>query len=216
MPNLSFTKENILRIRAGKKTQTRRVIPVSDPDTLKVEDGWIWSYSQMEWVKWLPVTYSLYGQPGEIGWIQEGLRRQNEKPYLTTYDADGTFVETYREDTGELPILPEWKWQREYLPAMFCPRWASRMDYEVVDVRAERLQSITESDAIAEGVLQISDAPHWVYKNYSGNGQLLSPIMSYESLWNSINGKKPGYTWADNPWVRVIDFRPILKNNGSL
>jgi len=69
---------------------------------------------------------------------------------------------------------------------------------EITDVREERVQEISEDDAILEG------APP-----YDVNNRRASYIPWFSDLWDSINGKKPGRAWADNPWVWVIEFRKV-------
>ncbi len=77
------------------------------------------------------------------------------------------------------------------------PRRASRITLEIVAVRVERLNDITQADAIKEGVTP----------DFSRLYQRLTPIDLYTELWESINGAG---TWAENPWVWVIEFRRIL------
>lgn len=91
---------------------------------------------------------------------------------------------------------------------MHMPRWASRITLIVKDVRVERLQDISEEDAIAEGVY--FDGALWTADgiNY-GN----SPIDAFQCLWLSIHGDD---AWSDNPWIVAISFDPILANIDSL
>lgn len=91
------------------------------------------------------------------------------------------------------------------------PRWASRLTLIVTDVRVERLQDISEDDAIAEGVEEVSD-----------DGPVLTGIpcgtiyadhrSAFRDLWNSLHG--PG-SWDANPWVAAITFRPVFANIDS-
>ena len=76
------------------------------------------------------------------------------------------------------------------------PRWASRITLEVIGVRVERLQEISESDAKAEGVDAIPEAP-----------AALTHRTSFAKLWDKINGKK--HPWCENPWVWVIQFHRV-------
>jgi hypothetical protein len=82
-------------------------------------------------------------------------------------------------------------------PSIFMPRWASRITLEIVSVRVERLQDITEEDAKAEGVkgaLVSEDGVHCCFK------------IDYMKLWEEINGAE---SWDANPWVWVIEFKRL-------
>ena len=102
-----------------------------------------------------------------------------------------------REDVweaGETDIMfGRWR------PSIFMPRWASRILPDVTDVRVERVQDISEADAHAEGV----EHREHVLASYLDGGVLRG---YYEALWDTINAKRPGCSWADNPWVWVITF----------
>lgn len=98
-------------------------------------------------------------------------------------------------------------------PSMFLPRWASRITLTVTDVRVQRLQEISEEDAIAEGA-----DPH----PCGGCGEkrpdgrcigCLHPFYTngFQALWDSLNTAR-GYGWDTNPWVVAYTFRPILGN----
>ncbi|MDL2306601.1 hypothetical protein LJC48_01040 [Desulfovibrio sp. OttesenSCG-928-C06] len=78
--------------------------------------------------------------------------------------------------------------------SIHMPRWASRDVYTVTGVRVERLQAITEADAMAEGI-------EAEYSRFD-----FPPRMAFSMLWDSINGKRPGHTWKDNPWVWVVEY----------
>jgi len=81
------------------------------------------------------------------------------------------------------------------------PRWASRILLEGSDVRVERLQDITEEQALAEGIKKHSDGGYHVEdgKHFSD-----SPVESFACLWSSVGGN-----WDANPWVWVVEFKRI-------
>jgi hypothetical protein len=86
------------------------------------------------------------------------------------------------------------------------PRRASRILLEVVSVRVERLQDISEADAMAEGIHQPEECSpaERVAENLDCPGR--SPQEIYRELFESINGAG---SWDANPWVWVIEFRKI-------
>ena len=136
-----------------------------------------------------------YGQPGDRLWVREAWRTiqgADDIPprnlmnveQFTTYEAD----EPKPSGMGKLR------------PSMFMPRWASRLTLEIVSVRVERLQDISDADALDEGVTQ------WAKGALSPAGQNeLSAIGQYGMLWESINGPD---SWAANAWVWVVEFTP--------
>jgi protein gp37 len=96
----------------------------------------------------------------------------------------------------------------EYIAAVFgvmaaCPQHTfqvltkrpARITLEITDVRIERVQDISAEDARSEGIPALSPAP-------TAEG-------AYAILWDSINGKRPGCSWAANPWVWCVSFRRL-------
>jgi hypothetical protein len=97
------------------------------------------------------------------------------------------------------------EWVGKHRQAMHMPRWASRLTLIVTDVRVERLQDISEEDAIAEGAFPCANG--WTY----GGPPLAGSTArgAYYCLWNSINGEG---SWEANPWVAAYTFRVIRQN----
>lgn len=109
------------------------------------------------------------------------------------------------------------------VPSIHMPRWASRITLGVGRVRIERLQDISEADAIAEGLIfrswevesggDMEICEGWSSDRFSafkwGVGE--TAVEGYEILWNSLHAK-PGDTWNDNPWVTAVTFDPRLGN----
>lgn len=95
-------------------------------------------------------------------------------------------------------------------PSIHMPRWASRILLEVTAVRVERLQEISEADAIAEGL----DPPEQgTWRDYSvrpedneGYDYCATARDSFRTLIDTINGTG---TWDANPWVWVVEFKRI-------
>lgn len=88
-------------------------------------------------------------------------------------------------------------------PGIHMPRWASRLTLEVTNVRVERLQDISEADAIAEGVdtVSMADVPRQAAWNRRHD---------FSRLWDSINADRA--PWSSNPWVVAVTFKPHLVN----
>jgi hypothetical protein len=96
------------------------------------------------------------------------------------YRADGEFR---AQDNGtDLP----WR------ASIYMPRWASRILLEVVSVRVERLQDISEKDAEAEGTPKPEHFRHY--------------RTAYADLWEAISGAR---SWGANPWVWCVEFRRV-------
>ena len=102
----------------------------------------------------------------------------------------------------------------KFTPSIHMHRWACRTVLELTDVRVERLQEISEDDAISEGVALLEgsynpDDYTGIWKNYSLHETAEywnSPRDSYHSLWDSINGHG---SWERNDWVWVLTMRRV-------
>ncbi|NDZ11537.1 hypothetical protein C7T35_01185 [Variovorax sp. WS11] len=211
-----FSAPMVRALLAGTKTQTRRVLKQATGPSLSIgienepgvaELSWLWgdgpSHDVHETVMKVPCPY---GVPGDRLWVREAIRLV---PDQEPDDGTGRVLSTYGAD-GSLTVADAWPWKRSYLPPMHCPRGLSRITLEVTGVRVERLQDVSEADAIAEGIendprLDPAGTCHWrVYgREHTGTS---SPESSYESLWESINGAG---SWAANPFVWVVEFRRV-------
>lgn len=194
-------------ILTGNKTQTRRVVKLNRHYQIEERDDgslWPWMYDDDRASdSWLACPY---GVPGDQLWVRETWRRDIDKidgARLVQYRADDAIVEAPRTYFD----LPSAGW----IPSIHMPRWASRITLEVTDVRVERLQDISESDAIAEGGTEAMRG-WWTHEGLQWNDPGpnhrfgATPIDSYRVLWESING--PG-SWGANPWVWAINFKRL-------
>lgn len=161
--------------------------------------------------------------PGDRLWVREKWRnevRWDSAPPREIIPASPIYFEA---GGGGEEAIPECAGKLR--PSIHMPRWASRLTLYVTDVRVERLQSISEADAQAEGLTFNSweveegddaeicegwSADRFIAFNH-GVGE--TAIDGYRLLWNSING--PG-AWDNNPWVCAYTFRPVLGNMDSL
>src|SRR3546814_22997 len=96
----------------------------------------------------------------------------------------------YRADglDPERPITGRGKW----VPGIHMPRWASRMTLRVTEVRVQRLQDVTDEDAIAEGILRDPATGSWLGAPGAGVGGAtrlyVIPIHAFRDLWESLHG----------------------------
>jgi hypothetical protein len=113
--------------------------------------------------------------------------------------------------------LPEFFKRMTWKPSIFMPKIACRIFLEVTNVRVERLNDISESDAIAEGIYAKPGSvsgTRWYTKFISKTEARLEGLFTesakecFKSLWESINGKE---SWEANPWVWVYDFKRVEK-----
>lgn len=191
-----FSAPMVRAILAGRKTQTRRIVkpqpsPEFDPTVefyhraLIDKDGEhfpdpVLRYGAADENEDVP---SPYGCPGDRLWVKECFAPCRERENHA--DAKAGF--TYRADWDACDEESrDFRWK----PSIFCTRAASRITLEIESVRVERLDAITEADAIAEGVTKGPLTNRWAYRE----------------LWEDING--PG-SWTANPWVWVIGFRRV-------
>lgn len=209
---IPFSGPMVRAILAGTKTQTRRVVkPQPFGVTLVPSGNHLFDYREdlSDYSRVVDmnkaVTLSPYGQPGDRLWVREAWRACAEADRTTPRDMDPAYRVWYEADAPHQPGFGK------YRPPMFMPRWASRITLEITGVRVERLQDISEADAIAEG---IETSPSLAFPGrdvfcdyrvpHDPAEWFSNPIDSFRSLWESING--PGSQHA-NPWVWVVEFK---------
>jgi hypothetical protein len=139
-----------------------------------------------------------YGIIGDKLWVRETFRLTDSND-CACYDPCNckSGLPVYRADCP----CEESKWK----PSIFMPRWASRITLEITGVRVERLNDISEEDALAEGAMEWwSGMTRREQEEIYGGGR--GPIGAYKDLWFSINGKG---SWELNPYVWCISFNPL-------
>lgn len=191
-----FSGPMVRAILDGSKTQTRRVANTGLYAIDATYHGAETAARERE-----ALTHKCsFGQPGDRLWVREtwadlGELSDGNFERQAIYRADD--IERYGDEDEYVDVTaPDMRWR----PSIHMPRWACRIELEIVSVRVERLQSIGDNDSRAEGV-RIDDR----HMNGYCGGQFLPPsVRAYRELWESING--PG-SWDANPWVWVIEFR---------
>jgi hypothetical protein len=196
-----FSAPMVRAILDGSKTQTRRIVkPQFASDAVPAEmcaetaEGWqTIGHSGMWWCDAAGCADDAircpYGIPGDRLWVRETFAE------FIDYDLiDGRSVElgrdfVYRADGEDQKRHTAWR------PSIHMPRAASRIDLEITGVRVERLQDISEADAVAEGVEPFIN---------SDGDMIETATTMYERLWEQINGAG---SWEANPWVWVVEFK---------
>lgn len=204
-----FSAPMVRAILAGKKTQTRRtvrtivgtggvpLVPLPRTSTAIYLD----QSGRGEGLEWAPYSGSgiqpwpaerigeacPYGGPGDTLWVRETWQLLTGNGHRIVYRADADPSMTCG---GTEPVSPmSWR------PSIFLRREHSRINLEVTAVRVERLQAITEDDALAEGIQQTHAVD-------PGDGMA---AQNFAMLWDRINAKRA--PWAGNPWVWVVSFK---------
>lgn len=197
-----FSAPMVRAILEGRKTQTRRVVKRTPLE-------WLDSGLHPDFVALPENGLCPYGQPGDRLWVRETWQgplvddvddvddyRENpdkfRKPDFCEYAADGGPAPEFV--TMDDDLVQRWR------PSIHMPRWASRILLEVVSVRVERLNDISEPDAMAEGVTLSAPVKPSRSERMARD--------AYAELWESING--PG-SWEANPWVWVVEFKRVIQ-----
>jgi hypothetical protein len=187
----------------GRKLQTRRLIK-PQPQQEGGRLYWIGERFTYDITPGTDIDRSPYGVPGDRLWVKETFFPVHKWKHAPLFAAvKGEIIcradYDYRESRGSVIGCHKWT------PSIFMPRRLSRILLEVTAVRVERLNSITEQDALAEGcaidaghVFKVAGAEHFGHRTAVG---------CYQTLWTIING--PG-SWAINPWVWVIEFTRVV------
>jgi hypothetical protein len=222
-----FSAPMVRAILDGKKTQTRRIVkpqpdmihegcpylahgaedterynpincPYGAPD-LGDPKGALQPTSSIESARNGAVVNSANRKKGDSLWVRETF--SFEKRYDTMKPIDVPISKVWYISDGPKP-----DWAGNTRVSIFMPRWASRIELEIVIVRVERVQDISESDAIAEGLIPHGKGAARGWQFEQGGVICSTAKRAYELLWEKINGPD---SWQANPWVFVIEFRRL-------
>ena len=210
-----FNGEMVRAILDGRKTQTRRLVPERILDKYYDYDDYCNSVMpsgvqcKRDFEKGYFLDLCPSGQVGDRLWVRESHSLLYGIAYTAnisvpeplfevckiTYAADGVEKEFCLEvpafwiDTKN--IYP--KEIPKKRPSIHMPKWASRITLEITDVRVEKLQDITPSDAVSEGITHRT---------------MNCPKVEFQWLWDSIYEKR-SFGWDTNPWVWAITFKRV-------
>lgn len=192
-----FNTEMVRAILDGRKTCTRRVVKL--PKSMSGR----------------PV-----GKNGDIGFMYPGgIKRppchQGDILYVREtwgegYE-DGTYIYKASDKLANHPMFKESS-KLLYHPSIHMPKEAARIWLRVVDVQLERLQDISNDEAIAEGAQGIEcnhvNADSCGCTDCMNTGWIEPPIVGFMQIWDGTIKKSELdlYGWEANPWVWVIEF----------
>ena len=213
-----FSGPMVRAILDGTKTQTRRVVK---PQPESECGGWRWK-PRKGWdvnVDHINASMCPYGVPGDRLWVREAWSAYS-------WDANAGWINIRYPTDGKYsnPIqlrgLKQVEWLDNFAanthhcdcdddhfyrirPSIFMPRWASRITLEITGVSVERVQDISATDALAEGIAE--DLRIGVMSEPT---QPDDYIAAFSALWDSINAKR-GFGWDSNPYVWVVEFKRV-------
>lgn len=162
-------------------------------------------------------THRIYSrvQPGDRIWVKETTINVEDEGYIGPVYVASENGQAILE--GGLRPAPDdcaevEPYDIKLRSSMFMPKAMARLVFDVISVRLERLQKISQEDAIAEGVeclgpnqnvwsLSNGDKRHWRERGFGSDAACL-----FADLWESING--PG-SWEANPPVWIYDLQPV-------
>ena len=193
-----FSCSMVRALLEGRKTQTRRIMK-TPPDTFEDASSILLACP--------------YGKVGERLWV-----RESHAIYTDAHARDkGYEVILYRADAAAYwnmhpldhieaefnPLRDTCDYEPKWTPSIHMPRWASRITLEIANVRFERIQCITATDAMKEGL----EGRDWVgpaqFTDDKGRTVHGDPVSVFRELWISNNGKD---SWESNPRVWVVEF----------
>lgn len=195
-----FSSEMVRAILDERKTQTRRLARDCRIDSNGNAWQGKWNFGQDVWGK---PHVDRWKKPCNVGdhiYVRETWGVLNDKHHRYCYLVDSQ----YPQGRSRQQLVGN-RWR----PSIHMPKAAARIWLEVTDVRTERLQDISEKDAIAEGIdmesefaslcIDLETAP---YSNDLVRNS--AAITVFKKLWESTCG-----SWDANPWVWVIEFKQI-------
>ena len=201
-----FSGPMVRAILDGRKTQTRRIMKPQP-----TYDGFWWSHKgyscggEKQFRDGLPLFVGCpYGAVGDRLWVRETFAPMQENRPIANPAIYDNKPAWYRADNDR----PMWA-GKTWKPSIHMPRWASRITLEITGVRVERLNEISESDAVREGCFLDPSCEQNGNCGFSNGVTSMchsTAISAFMGLWSYINGPE---SWAENPFVWVIEFKRI-------
>lgn len=143
------------------------------------------------------------GQPGNHLWVREDWQAWHELNSIRAADIPNDARQRINYPANGNT------WDARIRPSIQMPRWVSRILLEIVSVRVERLNGISEDDCWAEGIEAVDgllDDMSIIDCAKRMNRCFEDAAPTFAALWESINGVG---SWFANPWVWVIEFKRV-------
>lgn len=214
MKPINFNDEMVRTIIEGRKTLTRRPVKwplYSDSDGTKrrifgISDVEIVKEAISQRQKYPLLRVCPYGQVGDRLYVKESFLELSDEdspyePPIFRYRATETENYVLSDGDGYTILNADGSQRSPWKSGALMPKQAARIFLHITNIRVERVQEITEQDAIEEGWPKASRD----FSQGPGNG---GPFDWFRSVWDSIYEKK-GLGWGMNPWVWVIEFKRV-------
>ncbi|HCL3994841.1 TPA: hypothetical protein N2B70_001863 [Pseudomonas aeruginosa] len=193
-----FNDQMVRAILDGRKTVTRRI--VKPQPSLPTTHWWPSNGRGPQWMADGP-SEATGGTRQTWGWKECPFGKPGDRLWVRETFADIGCRLTYRADLYDGAHCMVKKW----IPSIHMPRSASRVLLEITAVRVERLQDISEEQALAEGVRgEPCDHARQACSDIGCWGDTAKGAFGF--LWESLNGEG---SWAANPWVWVVEFKRV-------
>lgn len=209
-----FSAAMVRALLEGRKSQTRRVLK---PQPELYHEGRWHVYGRgggcaglhTDDVAEVALDYIPYAK-GDLLWVREAWRTAAAVDDAPPRDlVPGLRPLSYEADYDR---EPNDGCRGRLRPSIHMPRWASRISLKVTGVRVQRLQEISEEDALAEGVDPLdSQLVSW-HAEWSCDGKRIietetrTRVPAFQRLWETLHG--PG-SWDANPWCCAISFERV-------
>ena len=201
---ITFSGEMVRAILEGHKTQTRRPIEGLHGYTHVCarpinEEGNVWQLNSED--QSYAIVRCPYGKVGDRLWVKEKyvLSSANQPVYeADCRDKGGNLWTSIKSDPSDV----------DWFPARAMSKCFSRITLEITNIKVERVQDITESDAIKEGFNISGWIPSYSDPDNLSGAETLTSRDNLRIGWDSLYIKK-GFGWKINPWAWAISFRRI-------
>ncbi|WP_411387604.1 hypothetical protein [Pseudomonas aeruginosa] len=198
-----FSGPMVRAILEGRKTVTRRVVK-PQPDFLGSMVDPYTPFKTLDAGLHARITCP-HGQPGDRLWVREAWAADAQVDAIAPRDLSQGEPIWYPADFSVRQTGCSMISKGRGRPSIHMPRWASRVLLEITAVRVERLQDISEEQALAEGVHgEPCDHARQACSEIGCWGDTAKGAFGF--LWEQLNGAG---AWQANPWVWVVEFKRV-------